>query len=1668
MSAISVKLFNYNIIQEKSKSYIHDEPDEDERKKQKPRDKTEFIIQCFALNKKGESYCLYIKNFNPFFYVEVDDSFKLKYKDDFKNFLFSQIGDEDLQSYYEESLIKCKLVEKNKLYGFNAGKKHKFIYLEFKNMILFNKFKNIWYTYDEETRERKRKRVVFNGKIIKIYEANIPPLLRFYHTKNLSASGWVKINRRNLQSQLGMNRTNCNYEYIVDKKHVIPQNDKEDIVPYKICSFDIEASSSHGDFPLPIKNYKKLADNLVEYWHYNKIDEEDFEIQKIHFKKCLESAFGFRKPINFIDLVYVKKDKKPTKENLKQLTDLLLKKPMKILNSEGEGESIKVSGLNWDLEEDDEYSSKYKQRVRVKTTIIDLLNDNKFKRDDKISELTDTLTIVLPPLEGDKTTFIGSTFWKYGEKETYYNNVIVHGECSDLDNIDVVCVESEKDLLLEWTKLIKKENPDIIIGYNIFGFDFKFLFDRASELGILRPFLKLSKVRNEICGYNQRQGVCKLTESKINIASGTHELKFIQMTGRLNIDLYNYFRREYQLESYKLDYVSSNFICDVIKKFEYDGDFTIIYSKNLTGLLVGSYIKFEEIGHSSEYYNEGEKFIVVKIDYQDRIITIKGNPKLDTSKLLKWGLAKDDVTHHDIFRLTETGKPEDKAIVAKYCVQDCNLVHYLMNKIDIITGLVEMSNICSVPMDFLVMRGQGIKLYSFLAKKCRAKDTLIPDLEKKKGNEAYEGATVLKPKCGLYLDEPVACVDYSSLYPSSMISENISHDSKVWSKEYDLEGNLIHETESENKKYDNLPEYKYVDITFDTYKYLPNERGKDEKTHVGSKTCRYAQFPNHQKAILPSILEELLMARKMTRKMAKHKTVQTKNGESYSGMISTENDNTIITDKLNNKHTVKTDDIVSMADTYDDFMKNIFDKRQLGYKVTANSIYGQTGAKTSSFYEPDVAASTTATGRKLLIYGKKIIEEVYGDKICDTPYGIVHSHAEYIYGDSVSGDTPMMLKHKKTGNIEFKQIDELNSEWKPYEGFKANESNRREKQQASVDDYFIYTSSGWSSINRVIRHKTKKQMYRITTHTGVVDVTEDHSLLDKNKNKIKPKDVSIGMELLHNYPQFENCDTKIDLKTIMDYATNQITRKSIEEKELFLKGFFYGDGSCGRYETKYGKKYSWALNNKNIEYCSILQSLCEEVYNCNFKIDDTIESSGVYKLRPNCGNTKYFVEKYEEFYNKEHYKVIPTHILNDTYENKYAFLCGYYLADGSKCENDTTKNIRISNKGKIGTSMLYYLMKSLGFNVSVDTRSDKLDIFRLTATCNSQRKNETMIKKIDKLGYNDEDEFVYDIETQDGTFNTGFPLIVKNTDSVFMSFKLTDLEGNPIVGKEALKITIELAKEAGELATKFLKKPHDLEYEKTFLPFCLLSKKRYVGMLYEEDPDKCKRKSMGIVLKRRDNAPIVKDIYGGVIDILMEDLKPGETDKDKIIKAMNFTRAFLKDICDEKISQNKLIITKSLRSFYKNPLQIAHKVLADRMGMRDPGNKPGAGDRIPFMYIQTKGKVKLQGDKIEHPDYINEHKLKPDYGFYITNQIMKPLIQVFALVLYKMPEFRRKKQMFINKLEILSDTMESEEKYEEKEIKLKNKEVEKILFEDTLRTLNNAKNGQRDIMSFFK
>jgi len=1290
--------------------HIYDEvneQDESESEEDVPcrRDNKEFIIQIFGINEKGETCCIFVNDYTPFFYIRVGDNWNKSTVNNMVDHLVSLLGGSG--EYYQDSLISYDLVDHHKLYGFSGGGKHKFVKMTFKNTIAMNKFKNIWYSYKEskylvdgkKQNERIRKNIRFNNVDLELYESNIPPLLRYFHINNISPSGWVSINTSRVQTTT-VKTTTCKYEYIASCTHVVSLPEKETVVPYKICSFDIEASSSHGDFPLPVKTYKRLTTQLVDIFltQLKYIDQESGELL---LKKIIRAGFGYGK-VEDIDVVYPKlppseskvnkiienlltksldKAKKETEENNNDLIKLdewiESMKDNHQSNSEG---TLDANGEKVDHSQNAEFSykKKYEKKSKINktTTIMDILVEEQYDRDDKIKFIDEALTLVCPRLKGDEITFIGSTFLKYGEKEPYLNHCLVVNSCDNVEGAVIETVNTERELLLKWTKLIQQEDPDIIIGYNIFGFDYEFMFRRSLENHCHNDFLMLSRKLDDVCITEDRNDPTNLNlqHTKIQLASGEYDLRYVKMIGRLQVDMYAYFRRDFNLSSYKLDDVAGQFISDSVKKIKNIehatyGDCMELYSHNLMGLHTGDFIHIEITGFTSDYYDNGKKFKVLDIEYgrdeeeeKYNVILIAGHYEIDNTKSIKWGMAKDDVSPQDIFRLTD-GDSADRAIVAKYCIQDCNLVHHLMNKIDVLTGYIEMSRICSVPISFLVFRGQGIKLTSFVAKKCRDKDTLMPDVEKPKEAEGYEGAIVLPPKCSMYMDNPVACVDYSSLYPSSMISQNYSHDSKVWSKEYDLQGTLINIQGETNAKgdflYDNLPDYQYIDIEFDTYKYIrKNPTSKAEKTKVGKMICRWAQFPDNKKGIMPSILEELLKARKDTRKMIK-------------------------TEK-------------------DPFMQNILDKRQLGYKVTANSLYGQCGSRTSTFYEKDVAASTTATGRMMIIYARRMIEEVYGDREYQSETnGLVRTKAEYIYGD---------------------------------------------------------------------------------------------------------------------------------------------------------------------------------------------------------------------------------------------------------------------------------------------------------------------------------------------------------------------------TDSVFFTFNLEDPKtGKKITGKPALETTIEIAQDAADLCTKYLKSPMKLEYEKTLMPFILLSKKRYVGILYEDDPNKGYLKFMGLSLKRRDSCDYLKDVYGGILNILMKE--------NDIQSAIAFLQESLNELIKGNVSMEKLAITKALRGYYKNPQQIGHRVLADRIGQRDPGNKPKPGDRMKFVFIVNDKPKALMGDKIETLDYIKANNLQIDYTHYITNQLMKPLQQLFGLALEHIWTFQNKRSA-INTYKKEMENLEKE--FPDTEIFMKKKEkycsakVKILLFDKTLNTIYNEKHRIQTITTFFK
>jgi DNA polymerase delta subunit 1 len=391
--------------------------------------------------------------------------------------------------------------------------------------------------------------------------------------------------------------------------------------------------------------------------------------------------------------------------------------------------------------------------------------------------------------DGDKVIQIGTTVRRVGHTECCLKHMVTLNRCDPIDGVEIEEYDNEVRMLRAWVKFIIRLDPDIITGYNIWGFDFNYLFNRAKKLHCHDDFNKMGRFviddYDNLSDFNKN----KFREKQLSSsAMGQNFLYYVEMEGRSQIDLMKIIQKDYNLVSYKLDSVSEHFM--------------------------------------------------------------KQN--------------KADMPVNQLFEYFRIGTPDLMREIAIYCVQDCELCNNLLDKLSIVPNNVGMSNVCSVPFAWLFMRGQGIKIQSLVAKQCRKDKFLIPVVKKgvdvfnggEMEDDGYEGAIVLQPETGLYLDVPVAVMDYASLYPSSMISENISHDTLVI-----------------DPRYDNLEGYTYNEIKYDVF-----EGKGDEKRIVGEKICRFAESTTEGKAILPRILAHLLKARKDTRKLIPSETNPFKKG----------------------------------------------------------------------------------------------------------------------------------------------------------------------------------------------------------------------------------------------------------------------------------------------------------------------------------------------------------------------------------------------------------------------------------------------------------------------------------------------------------------------------------------------------------------------------------------------------------------------------------------------------------------------------------------------------------------------------------------------------------------------------------------------------------------------
>lgn len=627
----------------------------------------------------------------------------------------------------------------------------------------------------------------------------------------------------------------------------------------------------------------------------------------------------------------------------------------------------------------------------------------------------------------------------------------------------------------------------------------------------------------------------------------------------------------------------------------------------------------------------------------------------------------------------------------------------------------------------------------------------------------------------------------------------------------------------------------------------------------------------------------------------------------------------------------------------------VYDKLQEAIKLRMNSLYGF--LKANMVCDKDLMEAVTGWGRWMLKTTAELVEKNFpGSKV--------------VYGDSVTPTTPVLIK-RPDGVMSYINIEDM-----PLEG--SWEKMGEKEYGVPRQGIQVWTDQGFTRVNRVIRHKTNKRLYRILTHTGCVTVTEDHSLLNTASEKVTPNEVKVGFELLHHdlplYPE-------VEMRT---------------KSPFYTLGLFYGDGSCGRYETKSGIKRTWAINNQNLNFLNRAKMEMELHYpDYSFKVLDTIQSSGVYKLVV-CGSAlDPFVREWRQyFYSSRKQKCIPDFVLNAPKEDVTSFLEGYYDADGDKDVNDYH---RFDNKGEIGAAALLFLHERVGFKTSVNNRSDKLDVYRITCTKNYQRKNTRAIKRIEEMPPTL--DYVYDLETHNHHFGAGVGhIIVHNTDSVFISF-----------GDVSLDRAFELGQQAADLCTKFFSTVgkggvHLLQREKAFLPFVLIGKKKYAGRKTLAPGAPFVMSSSGLETVRRDNAKIGSETLEHCLEeIIMKGDYTG-------LRAAQHVHQVIRDLKAGRIDMSQLIISKALsksaKHYEESEVKQVHSELAKRIAARAPftGETPYAtGDRVK--YVMIKGaKNSKNFERSEDPLYALKNRIPIDEEYYIENQMMKPLLRLFAAI----------------------------------------------------------------------
>lgn len=712
-----------------------------------------------------------------------------------------------------------------------------------------------------------------------------------------------------------------------------------------------------------------------------------------------------------------------------------------------------------------------------------------------------------PKVPGDKIFQISCVLSRIGSIDKLKSFLLTLGDPDETivgDEVNIIRFDTEPDLIEGFSKFIREESPNIITGYNILMFDIPYLIDRSKLHMCFSDFARH--------GFHTFNKACEKTIKWSSSAYKNQEFQFLDAEGRLYVDLLPLVKRDYKLNNYKLSTVSEHFM-----------------------------------GESKDPLNAQGIFKCFRIG------TVRN----------------EDGTYGYTAR-------KAMAICGKYCVKDSVLVAKLIEKLKIWPGLTEMAATCQVPIISLYTQGQQIRVYSQVYKYCMYNNIVVEKDGYDVGeHERYTGAHVFPPVAGKY--KRVVPFDFASLYPTTIIAYNIDYHTFVQDEsipdemcnvmewrdcigcEHDpktIRKNVLTEyIQGEQDKIDKIRAKKNkagvgskqkeawmneINVIKSNLKPYTDERAEINKTKPKFPMCikRRYRFLKEPKGVLPTVLQNLLDARRHTRKVDMQAC----------------KDELAVTDDDDRKK-----ELIALLD--------VLDKRQLAFKVSCNSMYGAMGVRQGYLPFMPGAMCTTFMGRVNIEKVAETIPSKFGGELV---YGDTDSNYIHFPSKKTASETWDYALHVANELTKlFPPPIELEFENEIYDFFFIL-TKKRYMYRKCLRDGVVQKKIGTKGV--ILSRRDNSNFVR-NTYEHVISMIADEKKQEQVVSYVVDRIITACSGILP-------LDDFVITKSVGDYANG------VAEVDLDDKGNMSGKARVGEYKTpllpnKNAANYTEELDKKN-------------------------------------------------------------------------------------------------------------------------------------------------------------------------------------------------------------------------------------------------------------------------------------------------------------------------------------------------------------------------------------------------------------------------------------------------------------------------------------------------------